>query len=123
MCYHRSVNNKIVCMTRCLHIVYSDSGSAFEDLLDKDRSVPMHVKNVQSLSIETFKISTNLSVPTVKKFLKNVITLITYENHQNFFRPKVHSVFHGQKSISYLGPKMRDMILAEIKYLTTVSAL
>ena len=40
MCHHRSVNNKITLLhERCLRIVYSDSMSSFEDLLDKDRSV------------------------------------------------------------------------------------
>ena len=122
MCHHRSVNNTIVCMTEHLRIVYSDSGSSFEDLLDKDRSVPMHVKNVQSLIIETSKVSKNLSVPIVKKVLKNVITLITYKNHQSFLRTKVHSVFHGQESISYLATKTWNMTLAEMKNLMTVSA-
>ena len=27
-----------------------------------------------------------------------------------FVRPKVHSVFHGKESISYLGPQIWDMI-------------
>lgn len=71
--------------------------------------------------LETFKISKNLSGPIVKFFLKKVITL-TYENHQNFLRPRVLSVFHGQENVSQLGPKKWDMIFAEMKNLTTACA-
>ena len=39
-----------------------------------------------------------------------------------FVRPKVHSVFHGKESISYLGPHIWDMIPVEMKNLTTISA-
>ena len=64
MRHHRSVNNKINCLhERCLRIVYSDSVSSFEDLLDKDRSVSVHVKNIKTLAIEMFKVSNKLSVP------------------------------------------------------------
>ena len=46
VCHHRSVSSKINRLhERCLRIVYSDSVSPFEDLLAKDRSVSVHVKN------------------------------------------------------------------------------
>ena len=86
MCHHRSVNNKINRLhERCLRIVYRDSMSSFEDLLHKDRSVSVHVKNIKTLAIEMFKVSKKPS---------------------EFVRPKVHSVFHGKESISYLGPQI-----------------
>ena len=102
MCHHRSVNNKINRLhERCLRIVYSDSMSSFEDLLHKDRSVSVHVKNIKTLAIEMFKVSKKPS---------------------EFVRPKVHSVFHGKESISYLGPQIWDMIPVEMKNLKTISA-
>ena len=38
-----------------------------------------------------------------------------------FVRPKIHSVFQGKESISYLGPQIWDMIPVEMKNLTTIS--
>ena len=68
MRHHRSVNNKVnLLFERRLRIVYSDSEISFEDLLDKDRTVQIHIKNVQSLSIEMFNISKNYTVPIVNK--------------------------------------------------------
>ena len=43
-------------------------------------------------------------------------------NPLEFVRPKVHIVFNGKQSISYLVPQMWDMIPAETKNLTTASA-
>ena len=70
MCHHRSVNNKINRLhERCLRIVYSDSMSSFEDLLHKDRSVSVHVKNIKTFAIEIFKVSNKLTIPLMMRFL------------------------------------------------------
>ena len=39
-----------------------------------------------------------------------------------FERPKVHSVFHGNESISYLVHQIWDLIPVKLKSLTTISA-
>ena len=68
MSYHRNVSNKINPLhEKYLRIVNGGSGSSFEDLLDKDISVPIHVKNVHSLAIKIFKISKNLFVSIAYK--------------------------------------------------------
>lgn len=78
MCHHCSVNNKINCLHEwCLPIVYSDSGSSFEDLLDKDNSVPLHVKNEQSLAIEMLKKTKTCLSEYWTAFLKIEIMLQT----------------------------------------------
>ena len=71
-----------------LDIGYCDSGLSFEDLLDKDKSVPtIHATNVRLLATEIFKMLKNLSVPKEwAKFLRNDIMLVAYENLQNFWQ-------------------------------------
>ena len=52
MCHHRNCYCKINCLQpRCLHIVYSDNVSSFEDLIDKDRSLKL-VKSLLILEVE-----------------------------------------------------------------------
>ena len=46
---------------RSLRIVYKDNISSSEDLLRRDKSFTIHEKNIQSLTIELFKIKGNLS--------------------------------------------------------------
>ena len=52
---------------RCLRIVFSDNRSSTEDLLDKDKSVSVHFKNLQTLALEMFKVAKNLSAPIVSE--------------------------------------------------------
>ena len=46
---------------KCFRIVYSDKTSFFEELLDKDGSVTIHIRNLQVLATEMFKVYRNLS--------------------------------------------------------------
>ena len=65
MFHYRSINNKI--HERVLRIVYNDFKLSFENLLEKDGTVSIHVKNLQKLATEMFKISKNFSVPLMSE--------------------------------------------------------
>ena len=68
MFYNRSITNKINCFhERVLRIVYNDFKSSFENILEKDGTVSIHVKNLQKLATEMFKISKNFSVPLMSE--------------------------------------------------------
>lgn len=57
----RWVNNKINHMHgHSLRLIYEDNNSCFEDLLEKDNPFAAHHKNIQSLTIELFKVKENL---------------------------------------------------------------
>ena len=52
MCHSRALNTRIHRMhERALRIVYNDYTSTFNMLLDKDKSVTVHVRNIQTLAI------------------------------------------------------------------------
>ena len=62
MFHSRKLNNKIKRFReRCLRLIYSDRGSSYEELLDKDNSVPVLQKNLQKLAIEVFKTYTGMA--------------------------------------------------------------
>ena len=55
MCHKRSYNNRINRLhDRVLRMVYNDKRSSFEELLRKDGSVSIHVRNIQVLMIELY---------------------------------------------------------------------
>ena len=61
MFYSRTLNNKINRLQeRALRIIYSDYKSLFCELLEKDKSFPIHHKHIQSLAIEIHKFLYNL---------------------------------------------------------------
>ena len=43
---------------RSLRIVYNDTSSTFQELLQRNRSVSIHNKNIQTLTTEVFKVVT-----------------------------------------------------------------
>ena len=62
MCHSRTVNNKINKLhERCLRIVYNDKKSSFKELLETDKSVPIHIRNLQILATEVFEVYRNIS--------------------------------------------------------------
>ena len=65
MLQSRTIDNKINHLhERCLRIVHSDKTSSFEKLLETDRSVPIHIRNLQILATEIFKVNKELA-PTI----------------------------------------------------------
>ena len=96
---------------RCLRIIYNDKKSSFTELLNKDTSVSIHIRNIQRFQIEMFRFYKGLSLP-----LMNNIFKLKLENPYNlrqvseFSRPMVKSVYHGTESISCLGPKLWDIL-------------
>ena len=65
MFHSRTLDNKINHLhERCLYIVYSDRTSSLEKLLETDRTVSLHIRNLQILAIEFFKESKDLA-PTI----------------------------------------------------------
>ena len=55
MCHSRSMNSRINRLHEtCVSIIYSDKSSSFEELLQKDESVTIHVKNILKLATEMF---------------------------------------------------------------------
>ena len=67
-----------------MRIVYSDFRLSFENLLGKDGTVSMHVKNLQKLATETFKIWKNFSVPLVSELFHYKLIITIYEIHMSF---------------------------------------
>ena len=56
------MNNKINRLReRSLRIVYSDQKSTIEKLLERDKTLFIHHKNIQSLAIEIYKFVNGLS--------------------------------------------------------------
>ena len=68
-----------------------------------------------------FKVSKKLTVPLMNEIFVKRNNTYNLRKPSEFVRPKVHSVFNGKESISYLGPQIWDMIPVEKKNLTTAS--
>ena len=63
MCYNRTVNNQL--HERYLRIVYKNKKPSFKEPPGIDKSVPIHIKNLQTLETEMFHVYRNISSPIV----------------------------------------------------------
>ena len=71
MCHSRTNKNKINRLhERCLRTVYNDKQSSFNELLKKDGSVSIHMRNTQILATERHKLINNLSPPIMNRVFK-----------------------------------------------------
>ena len=71
MCHSRSNNRKINMLhERCLRIIYNDKQSSFTELLNKDNSVSIHIRNIQRLAIERFTFYNGFSPPLMNNIFK-----------------------------------------------------
>ena len=51
---------------RCLRIIYNDKQSSSNELMNKNGSVSIHIRNIQKLAIEIFRFYNGLSPPLMK---------------------------------------------------------
>ena len=98
MCHSRGLNNKINNIhKRGLRIVYHDKKSNLQDLLQKDNSVSIHMKNLKYLATEIYKVRNCLSPEIMKEVLRSG-THLMYRN--------IHTAHFGTDTITNLGPKI-----------------
>ena len=107
MCQSRIVKSKINKLRkRCLRIVDNDKKSPFKELLETDKSVPIHIKNLQVLATEMFRVYRNISTPIVRQSYQSRDNDYNLRHFSQFELPSVRSVFCGTESISLPGPKI-----------------
>ena len=111
-CHSRENNKKINGLhERCLRIIYNDKRLSFNALLEKDGPVLIHESNIKILATEMFKVSKNLAPPQMHEIFK-LKDQPQYNLRYNspFSRPHVKSVYKGTESLSFLGPKIWDIL-------------
>ena len=116
MFHSRSINKINRLHERVLRIVYNYFRSSFKNLLEKGRTVSIHLNNLQKLATEIFQISENFSVPLSELFCQKV-NYYDLRNPYEFSIANVNSVVNGQASIRYLGPLIWQLVPSEFKIL------
>ena len=116
MFHSRALNNKINSIhERALRITYNDSKSTFEELLSKDNSVSIHHRNLQVLATEMYKIKNDMAPELLNAIFQNRTLPYNLRTNLSFSVRQVHSVYHGTESLSFLGPKIWELVPEDIK--------
>ena len=71
MFHSRYLNNEINKIHEwALRIAYKDYVSGFDTLLERDKLVTIHTKNVQTLMVEIFKTQNNMNPPFMNEIFR-----------------------------------------------------
>ena len=100
---------------RVLRMVYLDYTSSFEDLLKKDGAITVHMRNIQLVAIEMYKIVNDIGPKIMKDLVEFKPVLRRDENDKvigdMFVKAKVKTEFMGKGSFRYFGPVVWDQML------------
>ena len=123
MCHSRTVKSKINKLHgRCLRIIYNGKKSSFKELLKTDKSVPIHIKNMQFLATEMFKVYRNISPPIVRELFQSRNNDYNLRLFSQFELPNVRRVFCGTEGIHFLAQKSEILFLMNLKKETSLHA-
>ena len=115
LCHCRNVNSKINKLhERFLQIVFNDKNSSFKELLETDKSLPVHIKNLQVLATEMFKVYRNISLSIVRQFFLSRNNDYNLRQFSQFELPNVRSVFCGRERILFLSPQIWIIVPNEL---------
>ena len=117
MCHGRGLNNKINNIhERALRIVYHDKISSFKTLLKRDKSTSIHMKNLQYLATELFKVKNGLSPEIMKEiFVFQESDTYNLRSGNHLARKNIRTTQYGIESVSNLGAKLWNLLPREIK--------
>ena len=122
MFHDRGLNNKINRLhERALRIIYRDDVSSFNDLLKRDGSVSIHHQNLQKLAIELFKVKHGVSKGIMNDLFAFNSRNIVVRSKNDFTIPKINTVYKGEDSIRYLGPKIWNLIPTNLKHIKSLA--
>ena len=107
----------------CLRIIYADKQLWFETLLEKDGSVSVHNRNLQILATTMYEIKNDLSPLIVAElFEQRNKQYYDLRNNSQFAIPPIRTVYHGSESISFLGPKIWNILPDRLKNAYSIEA-
>ena len=96
MFHSRVINNKIDCLhERCFRLLHGDKSSSLEKLLEQDKFVTIHARNLQILATEMFKVYPNIYHPIFSEIFHRRDINYNLQINSDSAMPNVRSVFHG----------------------------
>ena len=123
MNHNKAINNKINNLhERALRLIYNDHCSNFQELLQKDNAMTIHQKNIQALAVLMYKVANNIAPTVVSELFSFSNNRYNLRSGSQFRQTSVKTVWNGLETVSYLGPKIWNMVPDEIKQKPSLSA-
>ena len=116
MFHNITLNNKINRIhERVLRIVYRDKTSNFTKLLQKGNALTVHKRNLRVLAPEIYKVKIRLARQLVKELFPLSANAYNLRSTYEFKPENVNMVHYGTEYLSFLDPKIWELVALEIK--------
>ena len=116
MCHSRALNKKMNKLhERALRLVNDDRQSKFDELLNIDKSVTIHYRNLQVIATELYKVHHGLAPELINDIFKKSNVTYNFRKNSAFETRNIKSVYYGSETISFTGPKIRKLLSSNIK--------
>ena len=86
-----------------------------------DNSFTVHERNLQKLATEMYKVINNISPSFMKFIFPETSNPYNLRNKNPFETSNIHSVYYGQETLYFRGPKTWALVPAEIKQSKSIS--
>ena len=106
---------------RSVRAVHNDTSSTFQELLQDNRNVSIHHKNIQTLTMELFKVVNNICPPIMKTFFDFRETRYNIRKFQDMRQQKIKTVWYGLKTALHRAPQIWSLAPADLKSLPNVN--
>ena len=107
---------------RSLRILYKDDSASFKELLTKDNSVTVHIRNIRLLAIDMYKVKNGLAVDLISNLFPRNEHRYGLRNAKYFKRPNSNTTHWGTESLLNIGPQIWDIVPPRIKALSTLKS-
>ena len=116
MCHSRTLNNKINKLhERDYDLSINYRQSTFEELLNIVKSVTIHHRNLQMLATELYKVLHGFTPELMKVIFKKRNVTKNFRKTSTFETRNIKSVYNGSETISFIGPKLWELLRSKIK--------
>ena len=107
MFHSRELRHKIdKIQERALRVTYQDYESSFEVLMEKDRSITVHQRNLQNLMTEMYKTKNGLNPAFMREIFCQQESQHNLRNSNDFSLPRIKTVTYGSETIRFRGPQV-----------------
>ena len=107
MFHSRKLRHKIdKIQERALRVTYQDYESSFEVLMEKDRSITVHQRNLQNLMTEMYKTKNGLNPAFMREIFCQQESQHNLRNSNDFSLPRIKTVTYGSETIRFRGPQV-----------------
>ena len=116
MLHNGTLNNGInKLLERALRLVHNGNTSSFYEPLQNGNCLTIHHRNIQKLALEMYKVKDRIAPKIIHELFNEANVPYDLRQDVSFSSYNVKTVLYGTETLSYLGPKIWNLVPSDIR--------